>query len=131
MEGLAKYAHLINQQFFGDLLEALKDLIRYSDMPDVDTDDEDEEEEEDDEPTVRDTSRESLLCTTTAFALLAGQDAHNARSDLHLDLSFFITNLYRSLLSLAVNPDLELGAKSLQLSDAEGISSRREFKVWV
>jgi len=129
LEGLAKYAHLINQQFFGDLLEALKDLIRYSDMPDVESDEEDEEEEEDDEPTIRDTSRESLLCTTTAFALLAGQDAHNARSDLHLDLSFFITNLYRSLLSLSVNPDLELGAKSLQLSDAEGVSSRREFKV--
>ncbi|KAL9628687.1 MAG: hypothetical protein Q9164_007176, partial [Protoblastenia rupestris] len=27
LEGLAKYAHLINQDFFGDLLEALKDLI--------------------------------------------------------------------------------------------------------
>ncbi|KAF4975834.1 hypothetical protein FDECE_18535, partial [Fusarium decemcellulare] len=30
LEGLAKYAHLINQDFFGDLLEALKDLIRHS-----------------------------------------------------------------------------------------------------
>ncbi|KAJ8123379.1 hypothetical protein O1611_g9605 [Lasiodiplodia mahajangana] len=29
LEGLAKFSHLINQQFFGDLLEALKDLIRY------------------------------------------------------------------------------------------------------
>ncbi|KAG4218939.1 hypothetical protein PC116_g32581, partial [Phytophthora cactorum] len=28
LEGLSKYAHLINQNFFGDLLEALKDLIR-------------------------------------------------------------------------------------------------------
>ena len=27
LEGLAKYAHLINQDFFGDLLEALKDII--------------------------------------------------------------------------------------------------------
>ncbi|KAM7192517.1 Nucleolar complex-associated domain containing protein [Rhypophila sp. PSN 637] len=131
LEGLAKYAHLINQQFFGDLLEALKDLIRYSDMDKTEDDDEEKEEEEDDDdtPTIRDTSRESLLCTVTAFALLAGQDAHNARSDLHLDLSFFITNLYRSLLGLSVNPDLELGAKSLQLTDSEGGASRRDFKV--
>lgn len=132
LEGLAKYAHLINQQFFGDLLEALKDLIRASDKAEAGEDDDEEKEEEDDDddtPTIRDTSRESLLCTVTAFALLAGQDAHNARSDLHLDLSFFITNLYRSLLGLSVNPDLELGAKSLQLSDAEGSSTRRDFKV--
>ncbi|KAK0646692.1 nucleolar complex-associated protein-domain-containing protein [Cercophora newfieldiana] len=130
LEGLAKYSHLINQDFFGDLLEALKDLIRYAQQDEEGTE-EDAEEEEDDEPTARDTSREAMLCTVTAFALLAGQDAHNARSNLHLDLSFFTTHLYRSLLSLSVNADLELGAKSLHLpdpdsSDADG---RRASKV--
>ncbi|KAK5664221.1 hypothetical protein OQA88_437 [Cercophora sp. LCS_1] len=131
LEGLAKYAHLINQNFFGDLLEALKDLIRYAEQGEQKEDAEQEEEEEDDETsTVRDTSREALLCTVTAFALLAGQDAHNARSDLHLDLSFFTTHLYRSLLSLSVNPDLELGAKSLHLPDPEGPDAdKRDFKV--
>ena len=80
-----------------------------------------EQSDEDDDPlsTLRDPSREALLCTVTAFALLAGQDAHNARSDLHLDLTFFITNLFRSLLCLSVNPDLELGSKSLHLPDPD------------
>ncbi|KAK3313849.1 nucleolar complex-associated protein-domain-containing protein [Apodospora peruviana] len=131
LEGLAKYAHLINQQFFGDLLEALKDLIRYSDSPEEDDGDDAEKEDDEDKSPARDTSRESLLCTVTAFALLAGQDAHNARSDLHLDLSFFITNLHRSLLGLSVNPDLELGAKSLHLADPESgeANKRKDFKV--
>ncbi|KAL2024391.1 hypothetical protein VTK56DRAFT_8202 [Thermocarpiscus australiensis] len=136
LEGLAKYAHLINQDFFGDLLEALKDLVRSSDSAEMEADAEanGETEENDELSVVRDTSREALLCTVTAFALLEGQDAHNARSDLHLDLSFFITNLYRSLLSLSVNPDLELGAKSLHLTDPNDTSSgnpasRRNNKI--
>ncbi|KAK4233791.1 nucleolar complex-associated protein-domain-containing protein [Achaetomium macrosporum] len=135
LEGLAKYAHLINQDFFGDLLEALKELIRDSES--AENGDEKvngEDLEDDDLSVVRDTSREALLCTVTAFALLEGQDAHNARSDLHLDLSFFITNLYRSLLSLSVNPDVELGAKSLHLTDPNDTSSgnpadRRNNKI--
>ncbi|KAL2156162.1 hypothetical protein VTH82DRAFT_907 [Thermothelomyces myriococcoides] len=124
LEGLAKYAHLINQDFFGDLLEALKDLIRDSEKLEEDPNGGLSGDEGDDQLSVfRDTSREALLCTETAFALLEGQDAHNARSDLHLDLSFFITNLYRSLLSLSVNPDIELGAKSLHLSDPNDTST--------
>ena len=113
-QGLAKYSHLINQDFFGDLLEALKDLIRYSDAAAAGN----EDLENDDAP-VRNTTREALLCTVTAFALLAGQDAHNARSDLHLDLSFFTTHLYQTLLPLSLNPDLELGAKSMHLPDPD------------
>jgi nucleolar complex protein 3 len=117
LEGLAKYAHLINQDFFGDLLEALKDLIRYTET-DADGDEDDEDNKDnDDDPVVRNPSREALLCTVTAFALLAGQDAHDSRSNLHLDLSYFTTHLYRSLFTLSVNPDLELNSKSLHLSD--------------
>ncbi|TFB01945.1 Nucleolar complex-associated protein 3 [Trichoderma ghanense] len=106
LEGLAKYAHLINQDFFGDLLEALKDLIRHSDddaAADLAADNED-----DDGVSVRNLTREALLCTVTAFALLEGQDAHNSRNTLHLDLTFFTTHLFTSLLTLAVHPDLEL-----------------------
>ncbi|KAJ1337589.1 nucleolar complex protein 3 [Microdochium nivale] len=121
LEGLAKYSHLINQDFFGDLLEALKDLIRYSDaLADAEVDDEDEDNEDGTaEGAVRNPSREALLCTVTAFALLAGQDAHNARSDLHLDLSYFTTHLYQTLFPLSINADLELGAKSLHLPDPD------------
>lgn len=119
LEGLAKYAHLINQDFFGDLLEALKDLIRHSDEDMEDQGEQSDEDDDDSIPVVRNPSREALLCTVTAFALLAGQDAHNARADLHLDLSYFTTHLYRGLLSMSVNPDLELNAKSLHLPDPD------------
>ena len=112
LEGLAKYAHLINQDFFGDLLEALKDLIQHADAGPEQQEGNDEDEEEEGEQSARNTSREALLCTITAFALLAGQDAHNSRNDLHLDLSFFNNHLYKSLLSLSTNPDLELTSKS-------------------
>ncbi|RFU76359.1 nuclear export noc3 [Trichoderma arundinaceum] len=106
LEGLAKYAHLINQDFFGDLLEALKDLIRHSD-DDVDADLA-ADNEDDDSVSMRNLTREALLCTVTAFALLEGQDAHNSRNNLHLDLTFFTTHLFTSLLNLSVHPDLEL-----------------------
>ncbi|KAL2205009.1 nucleolar complex-associated protein 3 [Sarocladium strictum] len=125
LEGLAKYAHLINQDFFGDLLEALKDLIRYStedaerefdagDDEEMDEDagnsseEEDGEQGDNDVEQTRNLSREALLCIVTAFALLAGQDVHNSRSELHLDLSHFITHLFQTLLPLSVNPNLEL-----------------------
>ncbi|KAI0165879.1 nucleolar complex-associated protein 3 [Xylariaceae sp. FL1272] len=120
LEGLAKYSHLINQNFFGDLLEALKDLIRHSDfLEDADDESEGAEEEDDETTTIRNPTREALLCTVTAFALLAGQDAHNARSDLHLDLSFFTTHLWQTLIPISFNPDLELGARSLHLPDPD------------
>ncbi|KAJ3481540.1 hypothetical protein NLG97_g7798 [Lecanicillium saksenae] len=117
LEGLAKYARLINQDFFGDLLEALKDLIRHS-IEDANAEsseengeevqNNDEDEEGDGTESSRNLTREALLCTVTAHTLLAGQDAHNSRNALHLDLSYFTTHLYRSLLDLSTNPDLEL-----------------------
>lgn len=115
LEGLARYAHLINQDFFGDLLEALKDLVGHAETGD--DVDEIEQEREDDDETTRNLTREALLCVITAFALLEGQDAHKAKASLHLDLSFFITHLYRNLYALSLNPDLELSAKSLHLPD--------------
>ncbi|KAI9777067.1 MAG: hypothetical protein M1835_005331, partial [Candelina submexicana] len=81
LEGLAKYAHLINQDFFGDLLEALKDLIRHTES-EADAEDDEEPNEDEDTSTNRSTSRESLLCIITAFALLQGQDARAAASSL-------------------------------------------------
>ncbi|KAK7733952.1 hypothetical protein SLS53_008104 [Cytospora paraplurivora] len=130
LEGLSKYSHLINQDFFGDLLEALKDLIRHSEE-ELKEDDEENEvvEDEEEDSTVRNTTREALLCTVTAFALLSGQDAHNARQDLHLDLSFFSTHLFQSLFSLSMDPDLELGARSLRLPDPDAPQPAKPNKV--
>jgi nucleolar complex protein 3 len=112
LEGLARYAHLINQDFFGDLLEALKDLIGHAE-----TGDDVEDEQEENEETTRNLTREALLCIITAFALLDGQDAAKAQTTLSLDLSFFITHLYRTLHALSLSPDIELSAKSLHLPD--------------
>ena len=119
LEGLAKYTHLINQDFFGDLLEALKDLIKgvESSLESEATDA--EEKSLVSNRTAQDSSRESLLCITTAFTLLNGQDATKSTSSLNLDLTFFTMNLYRSLHALAINPDLELSSRSLRLPDPD------------
>lgn len=126
LEGLTKYAHLINQDFFGDLLEALKDLITHAEADEQAENDEDEDEEdlENENSTARDSYREMLLCTVTAFALLEGQDASQAASSLHLDLSFFIRHLYRSLYTLSTNPDVEYNPNnSLRLPDPDSPSN--------
>ncbi|KAF2686255.1 nucleolar complex protein-like protein 3 [Lentithecium fluviatile CBS 122367] len=121
LEGLAKYAHLINQDFFGDILEALRDIISTAELAAAaeldDDDDEEEEEDQDDDVLERNLTRESLLCVITAFALLEGQDGTKTASALKLDLSFFITHLYRTLHAVALNPDIEFSAKSLHLPD--------------
>ena len=65
-------------------------------------------------------TRESLLCVITAFALLQGQDGAKTASALKLDLSFFITHLYRTLHPVSLNPDIELSSKSLHLPDPHG-----------
>ncbi|KAI4188710.1 MAG: hypothetical protein L6R41_001949 [Letrouitia leprolyta] len=122
LEGLAKYAHLINQDFFGDLLEALKDLISNSANP-FEEENENENELSSQPVSSQSPLRSSLLCTTTAFALLEGQDVARSASSLHLDLTFFITHLYKSLHSYALNPDIELSSKSLRLPDPHSPSS--------
>ncbi|KAL4976850.1 nucleolar complex-associated protein-domain-containing protein [Aspergillus desertorum] len=122
LEGLAKYAHMINQDFFGDLLEALKDLIGHAENDELNAgnDDEDAVPTNSLSSATRDSTRESLLCTVTAFALLEGQDASKAAAALHLDLSFFIKHLYRSLYTLSTNPDVEYNpnaSNALRLPD--------------
>ena len=121
LEGLAKYSHLINQDFFGDILEALKDLINDAEAWSI-TDTNGTEKLQ---PTNSTSStRSTLLCINTAFALLAGQDVAKSASSLSLDLSFFTTHLYRSLHSLALNPDLEYSSKSLRLPDPHSASNQ-------
>ncbi|KAH0538151.1 hypothetical protein FGG08_005259 [Glutinoglossum americanum] len=116
LEGLAKYAHLINQDFFGDLLEALKDLIGHAESTDpTESEDLDGHADEAGDTAQRNAVRESLLCIITAFALLHGQDTSN--TGLNLDLNFFTTHLYRTLHTLSLDPSLELSPKSLHPPD--------------
>ena len=119
LEGLAKYAHLINQDFFGDLLEALRDLISNA-KSSLDLAQNGQAEEEDssmDQMQNRISPREALLCITTAFALLEGQDAAKSAASLSLDLTFFTSYLYKSLYDVSLNPELEYSARTLRLPD--------------
>lgn len=118
LEGLAKYAHIINQDLFGDLLEILKDFISNHKVSlNVDEVEEKGNEDAESSKTVRDSIRESLLYITTAFALLEGQDIARSAPSLNLDLTDFIAHLYRCLHSFCLSPDIELSHKSLRLPD--------------
>src|SRR2546423_12899040 len=121
LEALAKHAHLINQDFFGDLLEALKDIISQADSSN--DPDKDESGTEDDEDSTRNRLRESLLSTQTAFTLLSGQDVSKSASALHLDLSYFTSYIYRALYPLSLEADIELGPKPAHLPDPHSSSS--------
>ena len=126
LEGLAKYAHLINQDFFGDLLETLKDLMSNSqaesvyDQEDVNSADRIEQFSL---PSSKDSIREALLSISTAFALLSGQDVARSAPSLSIDLTFFTTHVYRLLYTMSTHPDIELGSKSLRLADPHSIHS--------
>jgi nucleolar complex protein 3 len=117
LEGLARYAHLINQDFFGDILEALKELIQAAIQEDEDDEENDDDNSESAEELTRDATRESLLCIVTAFALLQGQDGKAAVTNLHLDLSFFVTHLYRSLIPTVLDSNIEFSSRSFHLPD--------------
>jgi nucleolar complex protein 3 len=120
LEGLAKYAHLINQDFFGDVLESLRELINDASAA-LEEGDEDAEAEADSIED-RNATRESLLCIITAFALMQGQqDVAKSANSLHLDLDFFMTHLYRTLLPLSLDQDIELSFKSNHLVDPNGL----------
>lgn len=128
LEGLAKYAHLINQEFFGDILEALKDIVNQAEAAVSGIEVEEESTDENINPmdnSSRDFTRESLLSTQTAFTLLSHQDTLKSASALHLDLSFFTNNVYRSLYAITLSPDLELGPKSIHLPDPNSAINAR------
>ena len=128
LEGLAKYAHLINQDFFGDILEALKDIIGQAEAVLRGEDDLVGEDSEDGQH-LRDRTRETLLSTQTAFTLLSGQDVSKSASALHLDLSFFTSHIYRALYPLVMDCDIEFGPKSMRLPDPNEQAQRQQNRV--
>ncbi|KAF9170605.1 hypothetical protein BGX21_011046 [Mortierella sp. AD011] len=90
LEGLAKFAHLINVDFFTDLIEVLKKImVGGSDTQSFDSYN----------PANR---RTQLLCIVTAFQLLQGQG-----EALNIDLKAFYSEFYTTLLTVAMNPDIE------------------------
>ncbi|SGZ26185.1 BQ5605_C024g09854 [Microbotryum silenes-dioicae] len=112
LEGLARFAHLINIDFFRDLLEVLKGIVKRggilgaeSIVAEADEDDEEDggDVEERTEATIRrNDMREKLLCIVTAFELLQGQG-----EALMIDLGDFVSALYALILPLSLSPTFE------------------------
>ncbi|RMZ82176.1 hypothetical protein DV738_g1716, partial [Chaetothyriales sp. CBS 135597] len=122
LEGLSKYAHLINQDYFGDILEALKDIIQKAEDEEDDNGDNHDQES-------RNATRETLLSTQTAFTLLSNQDAAKSASALHLDLSFFSSHTFMTLYPLSVDSEIELGPKSARLPDPHAQQGQNKVNV--
>ncbi|XP_061087385.1 nucleolar complex protein 3 homolog [Conger conger] len=91
LEGLAKFAHLINLEFFDDLLTVLHNLIESGDL----------------------SYRESLHCIQTSFIILSGQG-----DVLNIDPLKFYTHLYKTLFLLhagASNDDITIVLQCLDV----------------
>ncbi|KAM3913552.1 nucleolar complex protein 3 homolog [Leptodactylus fuscus] len=91
LEGLAKFAHLINLEFFDDLLVVLNKLIESGDL----------------------SYRESLHCVQTAFNILSGQG-----DVLNIDPLNFYNHLYKTLYGLSAgstNDDTVIALQCLEM----------------
>ena len=125
LEGLVRYAHLVNQDFFGDLLEALRELVL--EQTATQRHEEYMENNQLEEPLYdrnpQNEAREVLLCIITAFGLLQGQDVAKSASSLGLDLGFFVTHLYGTLHALSVIPDIETSSRKLKARDPDADTS--------
>nr|XP_060623027.1 nucleolar complex protein 3 homolog [Anolis sagrei ordinatus] len=99
LEGLAKFAHLINLEFFDDLLLVLHSLIASGTL----------------------SHRESLHCILSAFHILSGQG-----DVLNIDPLKFYTHLYKTLFMLHAGATNEDVAIVLQCLDAMLIKRRKQ-----
>lgn len=106
LEGLAKYAHLVNSELFNDLLEVLREILVTDDGAG--------------------SPRQRLLCIYTAFQLLKGQGTSWEQST---DLGFFVDQLYQVLGAMSLNPLIEQSHKSLENSHAGRLASETDMMV--
>ncbi|XP_060883739.1 nucleolar complex protein 3 homolog [Labrus mixtus] len=100
LEGLANFAHLINLEFFDDLLNVLQNHIQSGDL----------------------TNRESLHCIQTVFTILSGQG-----DVLNIDPLNFYSQLYKMLPRLhagGTNDDIIIVLRCL-----DAMLTRRKKKV--
>merc|ERR1712025_179488 len=75
LEGLSKFAHIINIEFFSDLISVFQDLLEGGTL----------------------SYRDTLLATGTVFRILSGQG-----EALNIDPTSFYSHLYSSLMSLSL-----------------------------
>ncbi|KAI5982438.1 nucleolar complex-associated protein-domain-containing protein [Pisolithus albus] len=96
LRGISKFAHLVNVDFFKDLMQVLRGLIVREST-----------DEDDPESLDWDTARNAadilnrLLCIVTAFELLSGQG-----EALNIDLSDFVKHLYAIILPISLLPQI-------------------------
>ncbi|KAI9101743.1 CBF/Mak21 family-domain-containing protein [Phlyctochytrium arcticum] len=89
LEGLARFAHLINVEFFADLLEVLKKISNNQYQQYLNGD-----------RSAHADTRSAFHCIIAAFQLLTGQG-----EALNLDLKDFYTSMYTQIMRLPMNPD--------------------------
>lgn len=100
LRGISKFAHLVNVDFFKDLMKVLKDIMAWSSANVFICDNE-----------LSKNLRRILQCIVTAFELLTGQG-----EALNLDLGDFVSGLYAIIFPLAFAIDVDLSPLS-SLSD--------------
>lgn len=106
LRGISKFAHLINIDFFKDLLQVLKDLI-LRDAPG-------ENPSNDSETFAVDATTDiqhRLLCIVTAFELLSGQG-----EALNIDLTDFVNHLYAIILPVSISMQVDAPPPSVFVS---------------
>ncbi|KAH7340952.1 CBF/Mak21 family-domain-containing protein [Rhizoctonia solani] len=126
LEGISRYAHMVNVDFFKDLLQVLKELIERGSFH------EEEEGEETSHGLVQESEvlRQRLLCISTAFELLGGQG-----EALNIDLNEFVQHLYSLILPLSLSPNIESSpqnsaGKSIHLASSADLLFRALNKVF-
>ncbi|EEB05305.2 Noc2p-Noc3p complex subunit Noc3 [Schizosaccharomyces japonicus yFS275] len=115
LEGIARFSHLINAEFFADLLQALRELV--------------------DDDNVRiaaskkpgQTTREALLTVSTALELVSTHGI--GKMNLDLDLSSFVYRLYGILYPSCLNPDIDLTDRAVRLRDPDAPNKPRKVNL--
>ncbi|KAJ3285481.1 Nucleolar complex protein 3 [Borealophlyctis nickersoniae] len=105
LEGLAKFAHLINVDFFADLLDVLKKISteQYKEYVQGDADA---------------SARSAFHCVIAAFQLLSGQG-----EAINLDLKDFYKSMYTQLLRLPMNPEAAMAvARTVRNAQKRNVS---------
>ncbi|EOR04119.1 hypothetical protein E3P92_00062 [Wallemia ichthyophaga] len=103
LEGVANFSHLVNVDFFVDLLDVLKSISKRAELDALVEEKLVHEEDENVDTLVPSSeTRLRLLCISTAFKLLTDQG-----ESLNIDLDDFLTSLYALLLPLSISPTIE------------------------
>ncbi|CAH2356072.1 nucleolar complex-associated protein 3 [[Candida] railenensis] len=132
LEGLARFGKMANVDLLGDFLEVLREIMTdIMDNHSIFNEDGEEKEagvdEDEEDAGMFDgrNIRNVLLCIVTAFSLFTNHSS-TGRLPMSIDLTKFVTTLYRILADLSLDCDLELSHKSLRLADPLSIHSLEE-----